>query len=114
MRQLILTDNQNRQGFEFIGAAHLTLQAARFPFQLDGDIFFAQTMNQRKRPIARLLADPNNIKIRACGRRTLLHLEEHRQTLDAHRKTDTRNCRPAELLDQPVVAPARGHCALRA
>ena len=112
--ELVVADDQHRTGFEFVGAAHLAFQAARFAFHLDADALLAQSMDQRESPVARLGADPGDVNRRGRRARALLHAQQHRQPLDAHGKTNAGNRRPAQLLHQTVVASAGRHRALGA
>ncbi len=71
-------------------------------------------MHHGKRPIPRLGANPGEIDLRAAGIAALMQAQQHGQTLDTHGKAHTRYRRPAQLLHQTIVTPARRHRALGA
>ena len=105
-------EDQDVAGADPVGVLELALEAAAGEVDLGRQPGVAQLDGERHRPLA--LAESSAIATKASrpGRRLLL-VERQQDPLDPGRPADRRRRRPAELLDQAVVAAAAADLRLR-
>ena len=113
LRRAVGLEDQHAAGADPVGVLELALEAAPGEVELGREPGVAQLGRQRHRPLPALAVVGDGDEGVAPGR--LLVLAQRQQDpLDPRRPADRRRRRPAELLDQPVVAAAAADLRLGA